>query len=127
MIADYLSWHYGIALGDTMRRSTVLLRAVANYFSILPLAQTLFAPWHRVVEPYQRGFAFSAFLWTLVANLVSRMLGAIVRLAVIFAGLAAVLLTAALRLVSVAVWILLPLAVPAAILFGIAFLMIPSA
>lgn len=126
MIADYLSWHYGIALRDTMRRSTVLLRAVANYFSILPLARTLLAPWHRVAEPYRRGFAVEAFLWSFTSNVISRVLGAIVRLAVIFAGLAAVLLTAALRLISVTVWILLPLAVPAAILLGVAFLLIPA-
>ncbi|MEK9148387.1 MAG: hypothetical protein AAB650_03025, partial [Patescibacteria group bacterium] len=72
---------------------------------------------------YQRGFELGEFFWTLASNLVSRILGAIVRLFVIAAGLVVLALVAIWCALALAFWFLLPLLIPLTILVGALFIL----
>lgn len=51
-----------------------------HYFSVGSILKTLFSPWKRIAWAYPRGFNLGAIFETLVGNLVSRIIGLIVRL-----------------------------------------------
>lgn len=90
-----------------------------EFFSIRELSSTLFSPWHRdVSRKYWRGF--DPVRWTrLVAeNLVSRVIGAIVRLCVIFFGLLLCLVMATFAVLFLGIWILFPVVVVVSIFLG---------
>jgi len=57
-----------------------------NYFSVNLLLKTLFAPWKRDIISTEQMTIFQK-VQVLVMNLISRLLGAVVRLATIIAGL----------------------------------------
>lgn len=124
ILRDYLSWHYGVEFRAAISRSFSLLRTAATFFSILPLLRTLGSPWHRLVEPYQyrQGFSFGEFFWLLASNLVSRVLGAIVRSVVIALGVVALAMIIVLRGAYFAFWLALPAFIAALFLFGVSLL-----
>ncbi len=122
IIADYLWWHYRVGLKEAVSHSLILLRAIGNYFSLAPLATSLFAPWRRVREPYRPGSTISGYLWTLAENFVSRLVGAAVRLIVISAGLLAAAAAIAVRAAYVLIWMAFPLVILGCFLAGAALL-----
>ena len=58
-----------------------------NYFSLPLLLKTFFSPWRRFRWYYPRGFDIGKYLETFFSNLISRFLGAGVRIVLIFFGL----------------------------------------
>ena len=58
-----------------------------NYFSVLQLLKTLFSPWRQYRWSAGRGFDIPRFFEALFSNLISRVLGAIVRIFIISIGL----------------------------------------
>ena len=62
------------------------------FFSIPLLLKTLFSAWHRDATKYPKGFALKEFSQALIFNLLSRFIGAFVRLITIIFGLAIMLI-----------------------------------
>lgn len=122
ILTDYFWWHYRVRLKETAAHSLILLRAIGNYFSLIPLAKSLFAPWRRVREPYRSGSTIGGYLWTLAANLVSRLVGMAVRLIVISAGLAAAAAAIVVRGMYVVIWAALPVVILGCLLAGVTLL-----
>lgn len=118
-MGSYLIWHYRDGLKLALADATNGVVAVLNYFSVLHLAQTLFSPWRRVVDAYGPGFMLSKFFWTLAGNIISRVIGAIIRLFVIFSGLAAGVIAMLFGLVRFLSWVFAPLMIPAFFFLGL--------
>jgi hypothetical protein len=59
----------------------------SNLFSLPLLLKTLFSPWRRYRWQYPRGFDVGVFFETFISNLISRILGAVVRITLIIAGI----------------------------------------
>ena len=118
ILPSYFSWHYGDGFRSVRRNAVVRVFGFLNYFSVLQHLATLFSPWHRVSESYGRGFMFSRFLTTLIVNLFSRIVGAIVRLAVILVGLLVSFVAALFGIATVLVWLIAPAAVPILFVLG---------
>ena len=116
---SYLYWHYTFGFRTLFREVSDLADAFYSYFSVIYLLNTLFYPWHRYIEPYKSGFYISELLWTLSQNLISRILGAVVRLAAIFAGIAVTFLTIVFGLLFALIWLVLPVLVPVIFSLGI--------
>lgn len=116
---SYLSWHYGEGLSCAVRAAVRAVSGFFNYFSILWLARTLFSPWHRVAEAYGRGFDPNRFFAVLAANLISRVLGAIVRSVVIAVGLGVSAGAAVAGFGFIAAWLTAPLLIPLLFLWGL--------
>ena len=122
---NFFSWYYTDAPRSTFRNGIRRTIGFLNYFSVLLLFATLFSPWHRIVESYGRGFDPRVFFSTLAGNIISRILGAIVRSFVIITGLAITLLAALFGLLLTALWVVLPLLIPVLFVGGL-FMIIGS-
>ena len=125
IFAIYLYWHYGAGFKGLLRIWKNFLLFAFHFFSLLPLLQTLFSPWHRLTSSYGRGFDPVVWIRAFTENMISRILGAIVRSMVISMGLLAELFTLAVGTGVVLLWVTLPLAVPLLFVEALA-LIIPS-
>jgi hypothetical protein len=84
---QYLEWYFC----DVPR---AILKAWGNnlifnlkFFSIGLLLKTFFSPWHRYQWSYPRGFDFGKYAEVFFSNMISRILGAVVRIIFILLGL----------------------------------------
>ena len=84
---------------------------LAKYFSLAELTRDLFAPWKGLTFARQkRGFELGDMLSAAFGNVISRVLGAVIRLAFIVCGLVAEAVSAVFCLAAYALWIgLVPL------------------
>ena len=79
-----------------------------KFFSVLPLLQTLFAPWRRYRWSYGKGFNFGIYFQVFFSNLISRALGAFLRSILISIGLLVELFILAIGIFAIIGWLILP-------------------
>ncbi|MDP2664556.1 MAG: AAA family ATPase, partial [bacterium] len=79
-----------------------------EYFSLFVLLKTLFSPWRRQTVNPGRGFNPGKYFEALIGNLISRILGAIVRSTLFIAGLCAELTLVVLGPIAFFIWFALP-------------------
>lgn len=104
----YTYWHYTnavIAMAGIVRNILIFLW---RFFSIPDLLKTLVSPWQRLQESYGDGFDIQEKLTALVVNTIMRLVGAVVRLAVISFGVVVLLLASGAAVASFIVWLFLP-------------------
>lgn len=80
-----------------------------NYFSIPLLLRTLFSPWRRYSWSSGRGFDIIVFFNVLVSNLISRFLGAFMRIILISTGVVFEIFIFFFGFIILIGWFLLPL------------------
>ena len=119
----YLLWHYTKAFADLWHFFENLLWAVYNIFSIFFLLRSLFSPFERVHEKYGSSIDAEDFFENIMANIILRLVGAILRLCIIVIGLVLLLLTCALEIIAFIAWPLLPFAALGLLIFGVGALM----
>lgn len=90
-----------------------------NYFSVGALLKSLFSPWRGDVGDYGRGFDIKKYFDTFLGNMISRVLGAIIRLVLIAIGLACGVFVFFAGLFVLLIWICLPVIVIAGFLYAI--------
>lgn len=106
---DFLAWHYSEGLRFYANRYVYLLKSVVHYFSLPILLTTLFAPWKRLVVTNTKvGFDLAVYFQNLSFNLVSRFMGAVVRIFLFVAGLLTLFLFFLFGSAGFIVWIILP-------------------
>jgi hypothetical protein len=103
----YFSWWYYNEPIYLWHSVVVTTKKVFYSFSIPLLLRTLFAPWKKDVM-YLENASLSDSFQIFIANMVSRLVGAIVRFFTIIAGLVTTLLTFILGLIFVFCWLLIP-------------------
>lgn len=114
---EWLSWHFcEIPLFLLQVWKNYIMFAL-NYFSLPTLLKSLFAPWRRYSWNYPRGFDVGEFFSTLISNLFSRLLGALVRISLIFIGVLFQIFVILAGIVIVLLWTLLPLIIMCGFLF----------
>lgn len=85
---EFLFWHYGEGLNIYIKKWLSYFDWIIHYFSLPLLIKTLFAPWKRlVIVDKKPGFDFKRFFETVTFNLISRIIGAIVRFTLFWVGL----------------------------------------
>lgn len=105
----YISWHYTTAIISYFKIWSNFLWFVNDFFSIQILIRTLFAPWQRIRENYNAGsLDVQGFFESLVANILMRIVGAIVRLITIIIGIIFLLIVFTAGLLGFFIWLLLP-------------------
>ena len=119
IIPSYLAWHYGEAYRDIIRLWTNFLWFFGNFFSLTLLIKTFFAPWKRIKEGRGARFSLENIAEAVVTNTVMRLVGALMRSAVILAGSIAVLAVFWLGILLIAVWTLLPLLLVLSFIYGL--------
>lgn len=86
-----------------------------NYFSTIELVKSLFSPWRRYQESYAKGFQPGQWFEALTFNLMSRGIGAVLRLFLIVIGILLEIFIFFTGIIVFALWIALPFL--AAVLF----------
>lgn len=117
----YVSWHYGRAFKDILIVWTNLLWFITHFFSIPLLLRTLFSPWKRIQETYQRN-GMEDYFATIVVNIMTRIVGAFVRLWIILFGLLA-LISAGVGVIGFYIfWVFTPVLLPLMFCWGLIML-----
>ncbi|MFH0739489.1 MAG: ATP-dependent Clp protease ATP-binding subunit [bacterium] len=89
------------------------------YFSIGALIKSLLSPWRADKGDYGRGFDAKRYFETFLGNMISRVLGAIIRLALIVVGLAMQICIFFAGFFALIIWVFLPAVVMAGFLGAI--------
>jgi hypothetical protein len=79
-----------------------------NYFSVPLLIKTLFSYWRNYRWAYPRGFDAPQYLEALFGNMISRILGSIMRIFLIVFGLIAELFLVIAAVITFVSWFILP-------------------
>ena len=104
----WLFWHFFEIPKEILKALKNYLVFLFNYFSIPILLKTLFSHWRRYRESYGKGFDLKRFFSALTFNLISRILGAIVRIITIFIWLIAEFFVLIGFLIILLFWLILP-------------------
>lgn len=124
LLADYARWHYMVAPAALFHIWFNLVIYIEQLFSLRLHAQTLFAPWHRVTEKSRKRFDFEAIATALVVNIMSRLIGFILRSFILLIGFF-ILIVFCLSLIPLYLfWYTAPVIVTSCILSGIALIII---
>ncbi len=104
---DYLVWHYSRAFRDIGALWFNFAWFVTHFFSIPLLLRTLFSPWKRLSDEYERA-GVEKIAETFVFNLMSRVLGFIVRVIFLCIGLSILLALLIGFILFIGLWLFLP-------------------
>lgn len=88
-----------------------------NYFSLPILLKSLFSPWRKYRWVYPKGFNVVEFFNTLISNTFSRILGAIMRIVLIIAGILFQIFIIFAGAIIFLGWLLIPFVAIAGFLF----------
>jgi len=86
ILIQYLSWHFFDVPKDILRGWKNFLKFGLNYFSISLLFKTLFSHWRKYRWFYPKGFDIGKYIEVFFSNLISRILGAILRIFLIISA-----------------------------------------
>lgn len=103
-----ITWWYGAGWRGQFRRISERLAATAEFFSIGQLFITLFAPFRQISAGRTNG-SLAVQLRALFDQTISRVIGAIVRLMTIVAGVAVLVVQVVGEVLVLIVWLTLPL------------------
>jgi len=116
---QYLIWHFFDVPKGILEAWRNFLLFNLNYFSIPLLFKTLFSHWRRYRYSYGRRFDLGRYFEAFTFNLISRGLGAVVRVILILIGLLVeffIILAGAIIFLG---WLILPVLLIAGLIFGI--------
>lgn len=107
IVAEVLAWWYAAGWWRLVREAAARTNNTLEFFSMGVLFRTLFDPFRQIDAGHVRGSLQDQ--WRSFSNRqVSRFIGAIIRGAVIFAGLVSALAVTIFGLVQIVLWPLLP-------------------
>lgn len=119
ILFKYLSWQFFDQPKKILKAWGNSLKFGLNYFSISLLLKTFFSPWRRYHWVYPKGFNVGRYLEVWFSNLISRILGAILRFFLITIGLLASIFIIFAGLMVFLGWLFLPLLLIAGLIFGL--------
>lgn len=118
IVKDYTKWHYGEAFKELFHVWFNFLWFIIHFFSLPQLSKSLIAPWKRMTEERTKGFDFETFLSYILINLLSRVVGFILRSAVIILGLTLLLLATLTGFSIFLFWVIAPVGIVVLLAFG---------
>lgn len=86
IVVQGLEWHYLDAPKNILKAWRNFLLFNLNYFSVSLLLKTFLSHWRRYKWSYGRGFDPARYLEAFFSNLISRILGAVIRSILIILG-----------------------------------------
>jgi hypothetical protein len=122
LVHDYFVWHYSRAYREVFSVWLNLMWFVIHFFSIPLLLRSWFAPFKRMTEERKRGLNFEDLVGYIVINLMSRIVGAILRLFLIVMGLLLLGVLVIAGLTVHVLWVFLPLLLVAGLVIGVSLL-----
>lgn len=106
---QFLNWHYSFGVEYYIKSWRSNVAWIHHYFSLPLLVSTLFAPWKRlVIVDKKPGFDLSRWFETVSYNTVSRLIGFLTRLVLIFVALLTLLIAFIGGFIGFLFWLALP-------------------
>lgn len=121
----YFKWHYGKGFNEFILNARSFLSFLTHFFSLKLLFKTLFSPWKRMGESYEKGFHLEKTLSTLLVNTILRVVGAVTRLVIISVGVLVIIIFVIFTFVGLVSWLFMPFIV-AALFSSALFLLIAA-
>lgn len=122
MISDLISWYFFDVPKNIFKGWKNFLKFGLHYFSIPFLFKTLFSHWHKYFWAYPRGFDIAKIIETFLSNLISRVVGAVIRSFLILVGILFEVLIFILGLILILLWFFLPLILFFVFIYGVKLL-----
>lgn len=119
ILHHYILWHYTRAFAEIFHVWVNLFWFAFNFFSIPQLLRSYFSPWKRMTEGRGQTFNFEDIAGFVIINLISRIIGMILRTTIILSGTVALLLLCLGFVVTYAFWVLAPLLLIASLYYGL--------
>ena len=117
LLIDYLRWWYGRGWKELFLGFLHRVRGTARDFSVIILLNTLLKPWRQTIETGQRNLGDR--LRAALGNLISRGVGASVRVSALFAACLLILGETSIAIVLVIAWPFIPIAGIGLIVWGV--------
>ena len=114
---QYFLWHFYDAPQGIFTAWRNFLWFNLNYFSIPTLLKTFFYHWHKYYYPYGKLFSLKRYFEAFVFNVMSRIIGMILRAFLIAIGILTEVFIIFLGAVMLFLWLVLPLM----LIFGLIF------
>ena len=122
IVHHYFFWHYSRALGEIFSIWKNLIWFVGHFFSLRQLAGSWFSPWKRTIEGRGQKWNLEDLAGYVIINIISRIVGTVIRTLIIFLGVVSVLATIIGGIVVYMFWILAPFVLLALLGSGITLL-----
>ncbi len=119
VLLGYLKWHYGRGLLSLIKIWKNFLFFLISFFSLRQMITNLFDHWKRMADPYPKTFSFSAYLSAFIVNIITRIVGLIMRLFILIIGTTICLSFIALLPVLIIIWLLMPVIIIVLIISGL--------
>lgn len=116
-------WHFFEVPKIILKAWKNLLLFNSEYFSIPLLLKTLFSPWHRYKWPYPRGFDIGKSLEVFFSNLITQLLGAILRTFLILIGIFVEIFIFLIGGIIFLGWFILPLLLILGLIIGVKYVL----
>lgn len=106
---EFLAWHYTQGLQFYIESWAATFNWIIHYFSLALLLKTLFMPWKRLIEVDKTpGFNFEKAFRVFTFNLISRGIGAVVRIILFWTGLILILMAFLAGVSGLIFWTIMP-------------------
>lgn len=108
IVFKYFQWHFFDAPKEILKAWRNFLLWGLNYFALPELLKTFFSPWRRYSWSYGRGFDLQRYAEVFLSNLISRLIGAVMRSFLIILGLISETFIILAGAVVFLLWLILP-------------------
>ncbi len=115
----YLKWHYSKAFFSIFSFWKNILFFLFHFFSIKSLLVNFFAPWKRLADNYPKRFNLQIYFFTFLLNMITRVIGMILRTFVLIVGIFTCLVYIIFLPLTIIIWLALPIIVVSLFIFGI--------
>ncbi len=119
IVRDYIVWHYSTALVAFVRLYKNFWWFTVQFFSIPQLTGSLLAPYKRITERRAGLFDIEAWAGFIIINVISRLIGFVVRICIIIAGIIALVVLCLLAVVWYTIWLAAPTIISYCLVYGI--------
>jgi hypothetical protein len=124
VIHHYLLWHYGQAFGQIRHLAKNFWWFTIHFFSLPQLFRSLLSPWRRITTERGSRFNLEDLAGYLIVNLISRIIGTVLRSVIILLGLLVLVALLLGTLTLYLAWILAPFLIIANLYLAIKLLVI---
>jgi len=108
IIWQFIVWHFYEMPQAILKGWFNFLYFTLRYFSFGFLLKTFFSHWHKYKDSYGRGFDLKIYSQTFIFNMISRLLGVVLRTFIILAGVVFGALVCVAGVLVLVFWLLMP-------------------